>query len=393
MKAKSEILLGRFGLERETLRVNSAGRLALSPHPFKSKRLSRDFCENQLEIITPACDSVKGALQALGKLDAYARIRIAKRGETLWLYSNPPYFESESEIPIAKYIGKYSYEYDYRAFLEKRYGKRIMLYSGIHFNFSFRDEFFKKQAESKDELYLRLFKQLSRYSWLLVLLTAASPLYDRSFDKKKPGLALNKYASPRSGSKGYWNTFIPALDYSSVENYIKSVQSYVKSGALYSAHELYLPVRIKPRGENSPENLKKTGIDHIELRMFDLDPLEKLGVAENDLDFAHLLAVYLLSEKDFRFTKALQAEAIKNHQNAALYDLKNVRIGKKPIKEAALDIIEKMERYFSSFPEKEEIKKIIAYEREKIICKRLCEKVKESIGANYENILNLRKEI
>lgn len=389
MKFKSDIFKGYFGLERETLRVTSAGRLALSPHPFKSKRLSRDFCENQLEIITPVCDSVKGALNALGKLDAYARKTISKRGETLWLYSNPPYFESESEIPIAKYIGKYSYEYDYRAFLEKRYGKRIMLYSGIHFNFSFRDEFFKKQAESKNELYLRLFKQLSRYSWLLVLLTAASPLYDRSFDKKKPGLALNKDASPRSGSKGYWNTFIPVLDYLSINDYVKSAEAYVKSGALYSAHELYLPVRIKPRGENSPENLKKTGIDHIELRMFDLNPLEKLGIAEKDLDFAHLLAVYLLGKKDFRFTKALQKEAVKNHQNAALYDLKNVKIGKKPIKEAALEVLDKMERYFSSFEDKNEINKILAYEKEKLTKKRLCEQVREAIGSSLDNVRTL----
>ena len=389
MKFKSDIFKGYFGLERETLRVTGAGRLALSPHPFKSKNLSRDFCENQLEIITPVCDSVKGALKALGKLDAYARKTISKRGETLWLYSNPPYFESESEIPIAKYIGKYSYEYDYRAFLEKRYGKRIMLYSGIHFNFSFRDEFFKKQAESKNDLYLRLFKQLSRYSWLLVLLTAASPLYDRSFDKKKPGLALNKDASPRSGSKGYWNTFIPVLDYSSINDYVKSAEAYVKSGALYSAHELYLPVRIKPRGENSPENLKKTGIDHIELRMFDLDPLEKLGISEKDLDFAHLLAVYLLSKKDFRFTKALQKEAVKNHQNAARYDLKDVRIGKKPIKEAALEVLDKMERYFSNFEDKNEINKILAYEKEKLTKKRLCEQVREAIGSSLDNVRNL----
>ena len=389
MKFKSDIFKGYFGLERETLRVTSVGRLALSPHPFKSKNLSRDFCENQLEIITPVCDSVKGALNALGKLDAYARKTISKRGETLWLYSNPPFFESESEIPIAKYIGKYSYEYDYRAFLEKRYGKRIMLYSGIHFNFSFRDEFFKKQAESKNDLYLKLFKQLSRYSWLLVLLTAASPLYDRSFDKKKPGLALNKDASPRSGSKGYWNTFIPVLDYSSINDYVKSAEAYVKSGALYSAHELYLPVRIKPRGENSPENLKKTGIDHIELRMFDLNPLEKLGIAEKDLDFAHLLAVYLLGKKDFRFTKALQKEAVKNHQNAARYDLKDVRIGKKPIKEAALEVLDKMERYFSNFEDKNEINKILAYEKEKLTKKRLCEQVREAIGSSLDNVRTL----
>ena len=390
MKKKSDILKGFFGLERETLRVDGNGRLARSLHPFRSKRLSRDFCENQLEIITPVCDSVKDALKALGKLDAYARKRLAKTGESLWLYSNPPFFESEDEIPIAQYKGKFSFEYEYRAFLEKRYGKRLMLYSGIHFNFSFKKEFLKRQKESSDEIYLRLFRQLSKNSWLLVLLTAASPVYDRSFDKSgKQGLALNAYASPRSGSKGYWNTFVPVLDYSSVKNYVKSAQAYVRSGALYSAHELYLPVRIKPRGENSPENLEKTGIDHIELRMFDLDPLEKLGIAEKDLDFAHLLAIYLLSEKDFRFTKALQAEAIKNHQNAALYDLKNVWIGKKPIIEAALDILAKMERYYSAFPEKEEIKKVIAYEKEKLAGKRLCEKVREAVGSSLDNIRKL----
>ena len=123
--------------------------------------------------------------------------------------------------------------------------------------------------------------------------------------------------------------------------------------------------------------------------MFDLNPLEKLGIAQKDLDFAHLLAVYLLSKKDFRFTKALQTEAIKNHQNAALYDLKNVNIGKKPIKEAALEVLDKMERYFSSFEDKNEINKILAYEKEKLTKKRLCEQVREAIGSSLDNVRKL----
>lgn len=60
-----------------------------------------------------------------------------------------------------------------------------MLFSGILFNFSFSDELLHEQNTAntdfqsfRDALYLRLYKQLMRHSWLLVLLTAASPFYD-----------------------------------------------------------------------------------------------------------------------------------------------------------------------------------------------------------------------
>ena len=38
---------GKFGLERETLRVDINGRLAQTPHPFtEDGNITRDFCEN-----------------------------------------------------------------------------------------------------------------------------------------------------------------------------------------------------------------------------------------------------------------------------------------------------------------------------------------------------------
>ena len=48
-----------------------------------------------------------------------------------------------------------------------------------------------------------------------------------------------------------------------------------------------------------------------------------------------------------------------------------------------------MERYYSAFPEKEEIKKVIAYEKEKLAGKRLCEKVREAVGSSLDNIRKL----
>lgn len=42
---------GKFGIEKEGLRLNFDGSLARSPHPFKDDpEVYKDFCESQTEI-------------------------------------------------------------------------------------------------------------------------------------------------------------------------------------------------------------------------------------------------------------------------------------------------------------------------------------------------------
>lgn len=368
------IFKGKFGLERETLRVDKNNRLAQTLHPFDDENLSRDFCENQLEIITPVCNSIPEVMKKLEILDKKAREILKQNQESIWLYSNPPYIENDEEIPIAKYDGVFSAKHDYRISLARRYGKRMMLYSGIHFNFSFADEYLESLHEDKNQAYFRLSKQVSYYSWLLVLLMSASPIYDLSFEKNgAKGIKFSEYASMRNSKKGYWNQFIPELDYSNLNTYIQSVQNYIKKGILFSAGELYLPVRLKPRGENSLKKLLNTGVDHIELRMFDLNPLEKLGIAQKDLEFAHLFLIYLLSLEDFEFTPELQKQAIENHQKSAFYDISDIKINNIPVLKLANDFLDNMQLFFTDAPETQEI---ITYQRNKLIYQRLCEKVK-----------------
>ena len=298
---------GGFGLERETLRVDASCKLAQTPHPFDDdEHITRDFCENQIELITPVCPSVDAAVASLGELDAKARAILAQQGEQIWLYSNPPHFETDVEIPIARFCGIHTNKRNYREALERRYGKRLMLYSGIHFNFSFSEEqlhaYNTENADFrvfKDAFYLRLYKQLFRHSWLIVLLTAASPVYDLSLDGDGlTGTASEQYSSLRNSERGYWNQFVPLLDHANLRTFTDGIQAYVNKGLLFSASELYLPIRLKPRGENTLENLAKNGVDHIELRMFDLNPLKPLGIDPDDLKFAHLLILYLASLPD-----------------------------------------------------------------------------------------------
>ena len=320
---------GGFGLERETLRVDRDRRLAQTPHPFgDDPQITRDFCENQIELITPVCRSVDDAVQALGKLDAQARAVLAERGEQIWMYSNPPHFETEDDIPIASFTGIHSNKRNYREALERRYGKRLMLYSGVHFNFSFSEEQLRayntENADPRtfrDRLYLRLYKQLFRHSWLLVLLTAASPFYDLSLDGDHlRGIGAGQYGSLRGSERGYWNQFVPLLDHTDLRTWTDGIRSYVNKGMLFSASELYLPIRLKPRGANTLENLAENGVDHIELRMFDLNPLTPLGVDADDLKFVHLLILYLVSLPDLTFTPMQLEQAVNDHQAAAHYE-------------------------------------------------------------------------
>lgn len=391
MKLNSYIYDGQFGLERETLRVDKNGKLAQTPHPFDDVHLTRDFCENQLEIVTPVCSSIGEMMSSLEQLDHKAREVLASKEEYIWLYSNPPHIDSEAEIPIARF--DLSGKLNYRKNLERRYGKRLMLYSGIHFNFSFSEKYLLSIYESgqekssytefKNNLYFRLLKQISRYSWLPVLLTAASPVYDLSLnDDYKNGLGFDGHSSMRSGERGYWNQFIPKLNYSDFFAYIDSIQRYVTKGELFTASELYLPVRLKPKGENTLESLRQNGVDHIELRMFDLNPLEPLGISQRDLEFAHILLIYLLSLDDFDFSHILQAEAIQNHKSAAVYDIDEIKIGGIIIKEAANRIFDSMSVFFS---DSYEAMKIIAYEREKLNGVRLCERVRYDIKNIYHS--------
>lgn len=89
--------------------------------------------------------------------------------ELMWPFSNPPYVLGEKDIPIASYEGVLRGKELYREYLAGKYGKRKMLFSGIHFNFSFsekileegyRNSTFASLQEYKNQIYLELAKKL-----------------------------------------------------------------------------------------------------------------------------------------------------------------------------------------------------------------------------------------
>lgn len=393
---------GRFGLEKESLRIDEYGFLAQTPHPFPgNEHIVRDFCENQTEINTPVRNSPEEAVEALASLDHTLQMGLARQtpGEILWPFSNPPYIRGEKDIPIAKFAGVELGKSIYREHLSKRYGRYKMTFSGIHVNFSFDEELLRKDfslsgeadyGAYKNQVYLTLARRMVAYGWLLVAITAASPLLDSSYAEKGKFDEDVFYgmASVRCSEIGYWNYFTPVLDYSSIEAYSDSIQKYVTDGWIKAPSELYYPIRLKPPGQNAPDRLREYGINHIELRMFDLNPLVPEGVDIRDIRFAHLMMIWLASTPDQKFDQEDQINAIGNYKNAAHYDLKTVRIivpnGENySVVHAAKNVIGFMREFYSEAPQ--DLLEILDFEEAKFIDpdKRYAWQIRRDFSGGY----------
>ena len=351
-------LEGNFGLEREALRVTETGRMAQTPHPFSPDhpRIVRDFCENQTEINTGVHPTAGAAVAELKEIDAAIRAAIAPQGEHLWTNSNPPPIADEAEVVPARFTGPLVGKSKYRDYLAAKYGKRLMAYCGIHVNFSFGEKLMatalgvETSAPSaslrtfRDELYLHVASQCVKWGWAVVALTAASP--------------AGQYASVRCSERGYWNRFVPILDFSSAKAYAKGIAQYVRDGLLAAPSELYYPVRLKPRGPNNLLSLVESGIDHIEIRCVDLNPLTGGLVDVRDVEFVHLFLLWCAAQARETLSEARQEESIAAFKAAARLDFDWTAVG---------ELLERMDEFFAgSAGWPVAVQRVLAFEAEKV---------------------------
>ena len=384
---REHLLDGNFGLEKESLRVLEDGSFSHAPHPFEDdEHIVKDFCENQAEINTDFHTSIQGAAKELREHNRrlIKEIGTREQREYLWLFSNPPFIKDEEDIPVAKFDGLYTSKTFYRNYLADKYGRYKMTFSGIHFNYSFSDEMLQKDFlisrekdfdEYRDRLYLNLAKGLVEYGWIMVAVTAASPVLDGSFlEKGKLGEScFTGMASVRCSELGYWNEFVPVLDYESLESYAKSIQRYVDEGLLNAPSELYYPIRLKSKGENNLRVLSKSGVNHIELRMFDLNPLVENGIDERDIFFAQLLILWIASEPQKELGASDQVRCVRNFKMAAHFDLETTKLIYRDgeslsMEEAGKALIERLKEFYADFSK--EVMEVLDFEYEKFADKK-----------------------
>ena len=296
----SPILQATFGLERESLRVTEAGTLASTPHPSSlgsrsfHPYIQTDFSEQQLELITPIASSTQEARRLLRAITDVAG-RSISREELMWPLSMPLQLR-EDEIEIAHLEN--AYELRYRQGLAEKYGKRLQTISGIHYNIElgkdlmtalFEASDFSSFKDFKNALYLKLARNFLRFRWFLTYLYGAAPLAEAGFYDKPVELPVR---SLRNSHHGYVNEEHIHVSFRSLESYVSDIEAYVESGDLSAEKEFYSPVRF--RGQKRNRDYLEQGITYLELRCFDLNPFDVLGISQKTLDTVHLFLLALL---------------------------------------------------------------------------------------------------
>jgi glutamate--cysteine ligase len=315
----------RRGVEKESLRVNADATLATTPHPaalgsaLTHSRITTDFSESQLELITAVHGSADGCVQEL--VEIHQVVYRAIGAELLWCGSMPCKLPDEEAIPLGRYgtsnIGRMKTVY--RAGLSHRYGRRMQTICGIHYNFSLPG------GRSNDD-YFGLIRNFRRNSWLLMYLFGASPAVCATFVAGRAHelqrlsadtLYLPHATSLRMGRLGYQSEAQASLavSYNSLESYAASLQDaltrpYPPYGAigirdgdgykqlattlLQIENEFYgtiRPKRVIRRGERPLHALRERGVEYVEVRLMDLDPFLPVGI---DAGTMHFLDVFLL---------------------------------------------------------------------------------------------------
>ena len=343
--------IGSYGIEREGLRVTNEGKLALTPHPkvFEKKicnpYITTDFSESQIEVITPTFNSVEECYNFTNVL--YDIVAQEIGDEYLWPISMPCILPEDKDIPIAEFcecpMGINARRY--REQLMKKYGGKRQLISGIHYNFSFQDDFLKELhkkvgegtsfREFKDNVYLKLVRNYLRYRWIIIYLLCGSNVIHDSFEKEYIE-SLNKInedtyhnesaLSYRNSQYGYKNNIDLYPNYDSVKAYVDSMNNFVKDKVLESHKELYSQVRLKAADiDNFLESLEKDGIKYLEYRSLDINPFEKGGISLNDLKFLEVFNIFLLVKEESDYEK-WQEEALDNQKLIAEQGLSNVNL-------------------------------------------------------------------
>lgn len=341
----------RRGLEKESLRAQPDGALAMTSHPrdmgsaLTHPHITTDFSESQVELITGVHVSPEDCLQELHDVQ---RFTVQAMGsERLWVSSMPCCLPEDAQIPLGQYgvsnVGRAKTVY--RMGLGYRYGRRMQTISGIHYNWSLPD------VSSK--AYFGLIRNFRRHAFLLLYLFGASPAVCSSFVAGRAHqlqalsegtMYLPHATSLRMGRLGYQSDAQSSLavSYNSLEGYGDSLHTALTEaypayeaigvrGAdgqyrqlattlLQIENEFYgtiRPKRVTFPGERPLHALRERGVEYVEVRLMDLDPFEVVGINSRTMRFLDVFLLHSLASDSPEDTPAEITALARNQQDVA----------------------------------------------------------------------------
>jgi glutamate--cysteine ligase len=337
------------GIEREALRIDPDGRIAQTPHPtalgapLTHPHFTTDYSESLLEIVSSAQPTLKNLQSELERLHAFVQGHLGE--ERLWPLSMPPFIEDESEIPIARYGSSPQglLRHRYRVGLAHRYGRFMQVIAGVHFNFSFPTLLWDPTQppdplptaaarQLRNKSYFAILRNFARHAWVPCYLFGASPAICRSFSPAthlgstpwNPDTLYDPQAtSLRMSDIGYRNKNQQKIRISlnSLDEYTRTLScatqirdpDYRRTGTrnpdgswrqlndhvLQIENEYYSiarPKTLKHLGQRPLFSLRQEGVEYLEIRILDVDPLSPLGITPITMAFLEVFLWWCLIE-------------------------------------------------------------------------------------------------
>ncbi|MBC7203664.1 MAG: glutamate--cysteine ligase, partial [Pusillimonas sp.] len=350
LRPHTKILTGILrGIEKEGLRVDEQGKLALTPHPSElgsaltHPKITTDYAEALLELITETHGNINSLRNELCNIHRFVAGKLAH--ELIWNQSMPPLLPSEPEIPIAWYGPSNTgmLKHVYRRGLAERYGKAMQCIAGVHYNFSVPDALWSvlnTDGQGIEEIrsrgYLALIRNFTRYSWLLMYLFGASPAVSENFLLNRSH-QLNRLdadtfylphaTSLRMSDLGYNSKAQSELElcYNDIETFLKRMHDAVttpwppyqaigthrdgnwiqlNTNLLQIENEYYSSIRPKravERGERPSTALAARGVQYIEVRCLDIDPECPIGISTETCAFMDTFLLFCAAEESPMF--------------------------------------------------------------------------------------------
>lgn len=297
----------RFGLEVKKHRVLTNGRASRYPYPasLRSRQynlyLNSGYTDDMIDFETAPLVGSKRAVQHLKMLE---QIMIAHlhSDERLWPLSMAPAPLYQNDLEFLKTDFTKPWAQARHDYLGKKYGIAQEILGDVHVNVSLNNHLIKELykhfyqdrydslTDFQNHLYFKLAQRFYLYQWLFTYLFGASPVTEdmpHSFpnDLKLPVRSL------RCSNYGDDNLATEQVTYSSLEEHFQELQNYIDNGSFYNLKEFFGPVRMRRHNHDNNDllGLLKKGINYIEFRNFDLDPLSRTGISDDTLNFLELL--------------------------------------------------------------------------------------------------------
>jgi glutamate--cysteine ligase len=331
------------GIEKESLRADSEAKLAQTGHPeaFGSAlchpSITTDFAEALLEFITPVSNSIDATLDELDAIHRFASRELGE--ETIWNASMPCRLgKYDDDIPVALYgsSNTATMKSRYRLGLGHRYGRKMQTIAGIHYNFSLPKSLWQELYEADNSQlrledyitnsYFGMIRNFRRYAWLLIYLFGAAPAVSRCFvngndhqlEKLGDYTLIGRHAtSLRMGDLGYQSDAQKNLNicYNHIDFYVETLRNAIttshhdyekipaeeqlSNGLLQIENEFYSPIRPKrvaESGEIPLGALRRGGVEYIEVRCIDVNPMLPVGIDAQQIRFLDAFLLFCLFE-------------------------------------------------------------------------------------------------